>query len=98
MGKEIAEAKERLMTALPYFRKAVADAKKKGRVQLGILATNPDGSGDIEMRFDCDEFFADIETALGAPAQTKDDDMEADALKFLNTHRIKTPNVKLRGE
>lgn len=71
--------KERLLVAIPFFRNAIASAQKKldngGKVQLGILATNADGSGNIECRFDCEEFFADIEALVNAPAQTNEDDM-----------------------
>jgi hypothetical protein len=83
------EAKNRLLIALPYMRKAVEDAKKKGSVQIGILSIKPDGSGNIEMRFDADDFFNDIGIIIDCPEQTKKDDIRADAVKFLNKHGIK---------
>lgn len=93
---EVDAAKERLLAALPYFRKAVSDAKKKGAVQLGVLATNPDGSGNIEVRFEASEFFDDLATVLGAPPQTEEDDMKAKALAFLQRHGL-TPNAEVTG-
>ena len=39
MSKTKEQAIEKLRDALPYFRKAVADAKKQGNVQLGVMAT-----------------------------------------------------------
>jgi hypothetical protein len=88
-------AKDRLLVAVPFFRNAIATAQKKlsegGRVQLGILATNADGSGNVEMRFDCEEFFADIEELVNAPAQTTEDDVRVAAEKFLQEHGLKSP-------
>ena len=71
MGKKTPEeARASLTTALPYFRRAVAEAAKKGLAQLAVVTSFPDGSGQIGMRFDCEEFFEDIETVLGAPPET----------------------------
>lgn len=85
-------AKERLAVAIPYFRNAVNTAKantdKGGKVQLGVLSVNADGSGKVEMQFDCEEFFKDIEEVIGAVPQTAEDDMKADALKFLHKHGL----------
>jgi len=92
MNREINAAKERLMTAMPYFRKAVSDSRKKGTVQLGVLAANADGSGNIEMRFEADGFFDDLALVIGCPMQTDEDDMRADALKFIQRHGLNAPN------
>lgn len=87
-------AKERLLVAIPYFRNAVNSAKANagagGKVQMGILAVKPDGSGKIEMQFDCEEFFKDIEEVLGSPEHTIEKDMEVEAFKFMNQHGIKS--------
>jgi len=89
MSKTRDDATRDLLSALPYFRKAVADVRAKGgKVQLGVLSTNADGSGKIEMRFDADEFFDDLALILNAPPQTEKDDMAARALKFFQTHRL----------
>lgn len=84
------QAKERLLLALPYLRNAVAQAKQKtGRAQIAVLATNPNGSGNLIARFEADEFFADLEAVLGAAAQTEEDDLKAEALQFLQLHGLK---------
>lgn len=82
------EARDRLMQALPHFRRAVAKARLQGEVKLGILAVNKDGSGQIMVRFDADDLFDDIATLLGAPPQSAEDDMQADAEQFLQQHGL----------
>lgn len=85
-------AKDRLLLAIPYFRNAIASAKAKcdagGKVQLGVLATNADGSGNIEVRFDCEEFFSDIEELISAPEPTEEDNTKVEAFKFLSKHGL----------
>lgn len=76
------EARNRVLTALPYLRHAVQEAKAEGLVKLGVLALQEDGSGRIVMQFDSEDFFKDLESALGAPPQTAEDDAKAQALKF----------------
>lgn len=90
MTRTIEEAKKSLQIVLPYFRKAVADANKNGVVKLGILCEHPDGTGNVEMRFDCAEFFADLALVLDVPPQSADDDMNATALQFLQSHGLTT--------
>jgi hypothetical protein len=82
------KAKENLRLAMPYFRKAVADASKNGVVKLCIISTKPDSSEKIEMQFDCSEFFKDLATVINAPEQTNTDDMKASALSFLQRHGL----------
>lgn len=85
-------AKERLLVAIPYFRNAINTAKTNvgegGKVQMGILSVNADGSGQIEMKFDCEDFFKDIEEVLGSPEHTMEKDMEVEAFKFMQTHGL----------
>ena len=83
------EAAKNLSTALPYFRKAVKDAAAEGNVKLGILASQPDGSGRIVVSFDCEDFFKDLEIVLNMPPQTEEQDRQADARAFLQRHGIK---------
>ena len=91
MSKTKEQAIEKLRDALPYFRKAVADAKKQGNVQLGVMATNPDGSGQVLMRFDSEDFFEDLALVLDLGPQTEEDDRKASALAFLQNHNIAGP-------
>lgn len=91
MSKTKEQAIEKLRGALPYFRKAVVDAKKQGNVQLGVMATNPDGSGQVLMRFDSEDFFDDLALVLGVGPQTEEDDTKASALAFLQNHNIVGP-------
>ena len=86
--KQIELAKERMRTAIPYFRGAIADAKKNGVVKLGILAENPDGSGKLEMKFECEDFFSDLALVAEAKPQTKEDDAAVSARKFLSLHGL----------
>ena len=91
MSKTKEQAIETLRAALPYFRKAVADAKKQGIVQLGVMATNPDGSGQVVMRFDSEDFFEDLALVLDAGPQTDEDNKKAGALAFLQRLSIAGP-------
>ena len=86
---EKAAATRRLLGAIPYFRVAIADAAKKGKVELGILATLPDGSGNIEVRFAAEEFFNDLALLVDAPPQTEEDNTNVLAVKFLQTHNLR---------
>lgn len=82
------QAKERMLAALPYLRHAVRQAKKTGKVQFGILSTSEEGSGRIIAKFDADEFFDDLEVILGAPPQSTEDQLKAEALEFAQIHGI----------
>jgi len=83
------QAKERLLAALPYFRSSIKNCqKKKKKLQLGILSVEPDGSGNIEMMFDFEEFFTDIETLIDAPKFTGKDEQNVLAVSFLE--RVKS--------
>lgn len=84
-----AEAIKNMSIALPYIRKAVKDAAAEGAVKLGVLATQPDGSGCIVVTFDCEDFFKDLELILGIGPQTEEQDQAADARAFLQKHGIK---------
>ena len=83
------EAKNRLLLAVPYFRAAMKDAKAKGRTEVAILAAMSDGGKSIEMACDATELFDDIALVIGAPAQTKNDDMQAKAVGFLQRFGLK---------
>lgn len=87
--KTVEQARDSLTRALPYFRHAVEEARKKGIVKLGILSENRDGSGKLEMKFECDEFFEDLALVLGAPAQSEEDTINAKALSFMQQHGLK---------
>lgn len=80
-------AKERLLKAILYFRNAINEAKatvgEGGKVQMGVLSVEADGSGRVGLKFDCEEFFNDIEEILGSPEHTTEKDMEVEAFKFM---------------
>ena len=90
MKKTVEQARDDLARALPYFRYAVDVASKNGAVKLGILRENPDGSGKVEMKFECGQFFQDLELVLGAPPQSERDTAKAKALEFLQQHGLHT--------
>jgi hypothetical protein len=92
MTKTVEEAKETLVSALPYFRKAVADARtsdSEGTVKMAIVHKYADGTGKVGMTFDCDEFFDDLALVLGAGPQTEEDDLKAEARKFVQKFGLK---------
>jgi hypothetical protein len=89
VSKTPEEAKAALLRAIPYFRHAIEEARKLGDVKMGILADKPDGSGELTMRFECEEFFADIALVIGAPEHTEQDESKAKALAFLQKHGLK---------
>ena len=78
-----------LTKALPYFRGQIKAVRDEGKtVKMGILSVNPDGSGKVEMQFDCDELFNDIATLIELPEQSDKDDMRFKARKFLGEHGL----------
>jgi hypothetical protein len=81
-------ARERLLSAMPYFRNAIQKAKKDGVMKLGILQYNEDGSGKIEAAFEFEDFFADIEAIIDAPPSTEEDLLKAQAALFCQTHGL----------
>lgn len=94
MAKTKDQIKQDLTVALPYFRSAINAIRAEGKtVKMGILAVNPDGSGKIEMQFDCDEFFADIATLVDLPDETTEDVMNYQAQKFLAEHGLTVERV-----
>lgn len=86
-------ARQRLLTALPYFRNAVADALKEGPAKLAVITQIPNGEGGTTpkavMAFDGAEFFEDLAVVLGAAPHTEEDDFKARALQFLQKHGIR---------
>ena len=86
----IEEVNVKLLRAIPHFRYAIEEAKKKGAVKLGILSQFADGGGKIEMIFECDEFFNDLAILVGAPPQTTEDNIAASALAFRQKWGIKS--------
>jgi hypothetical protein len=83
------EAIDKMLIVIPYFRDAVAKAKETGVPKLAVTANKPDGSGEIIMSFDCEEFFADLALIVDAPVQTEEDTMKSKALQFLHKHGLK---------
>jgi hypothetical protein len=77
------EARNRLLQAMPHFRFAMKEAAKKGAPHVGILSVQPDGSGGIEAKFAAPDFFNDLALVLGAPPQSKEDDMMAGATRLV---------------
>jgi hypothetical protein len=84
------QAKAHLLKSIKFFRFAIKAAQKDGNtVKLGILSVAPDGSGKVEMQFDHTEFFEDLEVLVGAPSYTDKDEMDAQALQFLQKLGLK---------
>ncbi len=81
--KRVQEARDKMLKAITFMRHAVKEAAKKGEVHFGILAVNPDGSGQVVARFEAPEFFDDLAAIIDAPEQTEEDDLEASALQRL---------------
>jgi hypothetical protein len=79
------EAKNRLRNLLIIMRKEIQDAN--GAVKLGLLVHNPDGSGKIKLKFDADQFSADLETVLDVGPQTTEDNYKAAALRIVAAMR-----------
>lgn len=77
------EARNRLLQAMPHFRFAMKQAALKGAAHVGILAVQPDGSGNVEAKFAAPDFFNDLALVLGAPPQSKEDDMMAGATRLV---------------
>jgi hypothetical protein len=88
MSKE--EAKSRLLEWLPYIRNAAAEAKKNGEAMMGILCVYPDKSGKIEAQFEADALLSDIAEVIDAPPQTTEDDIKAEAKKFIDVFGIES--------
>jgi hypothetical protein len=91
MSKTKEEAAARLLEALPLFRKAVSDASLRGLPQLGIIACNPDGSGQVLVRFDAGDLFEDLALVLGAAPWSEEESKKADTLAFLHRLTIAGP-------
>lgn len=87
MSKTIYEAKQDLLTVLPFIRFAVEEAQKKGTARLGILSERADGSGKIECRLDC-TFVEDLALILDAPSMTDEERMKAKARQFVHVHGL----------
>ena len=87
--KTIEEAKLQLTAALPLFRTAANKAKANGTAMLGILSVNPDGSGNVMARFECEEFFEDLALILGVGEITEEQKGEVEAFEFLSKNDIK---------
>jgi hypothetical protein len=86
------EAKRDFMIALPHFRHAMTLARDEagdgGMIGIGIIAIPAGGqSGQIVARFNAAEFFEDLATLLGAPAQTEDDVLDAKAQQIVDMVR-----------
>lgn len=98
-SSSVDNAKERLLQFIPYLRHSVKriETEQKGndgKVMLGVLWVNPDGSGKIENQFDHQEFFKDLELLVSAPPQTEQDDMKAMANDFVTRLGLKRGDIK----
>ena len=58
-------ARERLAIVLPHIRTAARQAVERAEpgvvATLGIIAKNPDGSGQLSAEFELESFLADLE-------------------------------------
>jgi len=70
--------------AIGYMRHAAKDAAKDGAVEIGILSVKESGAGRVVARFEAPEFFEDLALIIGAPEQTKEDDLKAEAAQLLD--------------
>lgn len=78
------EAREKILTVLPYLRDAMAEARAKGEAHLGFLALEPDGGKRLIMSMRAEEFLDDLCTALGAPTEnTEEEQLDAGALRIV---------------
>lgn len=84
MSKTKEQAAEALRQMIPLFRKAVVEAKAQGIVQVGVMATNPDGSGRVVLRLDSEDFFEDLALVLDVGPPTEEDVKNANTLAFLH--------------
>lgn len=90
MAKTIEEATEALKNALPYLRYAVEQAREDGGIaKLAVASENPDGSGKLIAKFECDEFFEDIATVIGLGPQTEEQTNDAKAVELLQRIGVK---------
>lgn len=62
----------------------MAQAKEEGKAKVGILAVQPNGSGQVKASFEADSFFDDLALVLDAPPQSEEDDTEAAAGELLD--------------
>lgn len=86
MSKEDAIA--RLKTAVPFLRDAIQTAKANGKAEVGILAVQPEGNGQIVAQFDANEFLADLCEALEVPLEnTQEEQLEVSATKIIQSIR-----------
>lgn len=95
------DALERMKLAVPHFRAAVARAateEPNARPKLGILASQPDGSGRVICSFECDEFFEDLALLVDAPELTDDDILRSKALAFLGRFGINGGSTDLESK
>ena len=90
--KARAAALKKMLIALPYMRHAAKEASETGKVFIGILSVNDDGSGRVVARFEGPEFFDDLALVLGAPDQTEEDDMKAEAASLLDNLGLERGN------
>jgi hypothetical protein len=79
------EIREKFLTALPHFRFAMKEASRKGKAKIGVLSITEDGGGKVIASFEAEEFFDDLAILLDAPPQTKEDDLEAAAVKLVQS-------------
>ena len=80
--KRAEEARQKMLKAITFMRHAAKEASKKGVVYIGILAVNPDETGQVVARFEAPGFFDDLAALIDAPDQTEDDDLGALALRL----------------
>lgn len=76
-------ARDQLLSVAPFVRRAMETAKENGTLELAVVSTQPDGGGKIVARFS-GEFFNDVMTAIDAPPDTEEQQMEAKAQELLD--------------
>jgi hypothetical protein len=88
MSKTKDQAVQDLRSILHHLQLAAEDARAQGTVGLAIIATQPDGSGQITCRLAAPEFLADLALALDAEPPTADQILDAKARQFLDKHGL----------
>lgn len=88
MSDEKDEARERLLAVMPYLRHSMKLAADGGDAEFAIISRLADKDAKLVSAFRADEFMKDLELVLNAPPQTEEDDLTAEALRFLHVHGL----------
>lgn len=88
MSKSMEDIKLDLIEMVKHMRYAVAEAKKEGSVQFGVIAKHIGGGGRVVSTFDCEEFVKDLAVFVGAPPETEADKTKVSAIQFSQINKL----------